>query len=148
MGIKRLKALFLMIRAVATKLSLTPRLLQRGYARVRTVEVSTGFDDAWRNMNETQKAKTIADYSAYESQDWHTLTLEQKRASILHSPIPHLTLVYTISYGPPEINDPYEGYKVFGGVLAICALGISVFAFARSKGTHHHDVIPSYNTIF
>lgn len=42
-------------------------------------------------------------------------------------------LVYTIAYGPPEVVDPYEGYKVFGGVMAVMAGGIGVFVFARYK---------------
>lgn len=54
---------------------------RRGLAKLRTTEVTTGFDIAWRNMNDAQKSKVAKEYSAYEAQDWHALTLEQKRAS-------------------------------------------------------------------
>lgn len=54
----------------------------RSYAKVRTTEVVTGFDAAWRAMGKEERDKIIKEYAAYEAQDWHSLSLEQKRASI------------------------------------------------------------------
>lgn len=63
--------------------SITTGASRRHYSKVRTTEVTTGFDKAWRTMGEEQKAQVIKEYSALEAQDWHTLTVDQKRASTL-----------------------------------------------------------------
>ena len=58
---------------------------QRCYSKGKFREVTTGFDLAWNKMNKEQKDKVIKEYAVLESQDWHNLSLEQKRASILVS---------------------------------------------------------------
>ena len=63
--------------------SLALRFGRRAYAKICTKEVVTGFDTAWRGMSKEERDRTIKDYAVYESQDWHTLSLEQKRASNL-----------------------------------------------------------------
>ena len=61
---------------------LGPAARRHGYAsRVRTTEVATGFDATWRTLDGAQRAQLAKEYAAYEAQDWHQLTLEQKRAS-------------------------------------------------------------------
>lgn len=59
-----------------------------GYAsRVRTTEVATGFDATWRTLDSAQRAQLAKEYAVYEAQDWHLLTLEQKRASTTAPPV-------------------------------------------------------------
>lgn len=56
----------------------------RGLAFARKgklVEVANGFEETWQKLSEADKAPLIKEYSALETQDWHTLTLEQKRNS-------------------------------------------------------------------
>lgn len=73
--------------------SLALRFGRRTYAKICTKEVVTGFDMAWRGMGKEERDKTIKDYAVYESQDWHTLSLEQKRASTL----------FKLSFADPEL---------------------------------------------
>lgn len=56
------------------------RAAGRAYSRTAGAEVETGFDVAWGGMREEERARLAHDYAAYEAQDWHALTLEQKRA--------------------------------------------------------------------
>lgn len=50
-------------------------------------EVETGFDVAWRTMSHEERLKLIEQYERVEKQDWHNLTLEQKRARTLRNPL-------------------------------------------------------------
>lgn len=48
--------------------------------------------------------------------------------------LPFTLIVYTIAYGAPAEVDPYEGWKVFGGTVAVLAFGTGLFALVRSGG--------------
>ncbi|PJF16458.1 hypothetical protein PSACC_03728 [Paramicrosporidium saccamoebae] len=57
------------------------RPLLHQYSKLRTTEIVTGFDKAWSTMKDEQKAQVIKEYAALEAGDWHTLTIDQKRAT-------------------------------------------------------------------
>lgn len=52
------------------------------YSIIPKMERDNGFDIAWREMPEEQKEVLMKQYAQLERQDWRTLNLEQKRASI------------------------------------------------------------------
>ena len=112
------------------------------YAKSSRLEIANGFEKNWRTMSDVQKAPIIKEYTALEAEDWHTLSLEQKRASTVRLIINNLFLVYTIAYGPPPVVDPYHTRKVVGGVVAVLAAALGLFALVRAGGmatiiTHH-----------
>ena len=105
-----------------------------GYAKSSRLEIANGFEKSWRTMSDAQKAPIIKEYTALEAEDWHTLSLEQKRASTARPMINNLLLVYTIAYGPPPVVDPYHNRKVVGGVVAVLAVALGLFALVRAGG--------------
>lgn len=50
-------------------------------------EVVTAFDLKWPTLSEEEKKSLIKHYADVEKRDWHTLTVDEKRAS-MHSTTP------------------------------------------------------------
>lgn len=59
--------------------SLSPSALS--YSTRRSLDVANGFEVRWRALTDAQREAASKEYAALEAQDWHTLSLEQKRAS-------------------------------------------------------------------
>lgn len=72
-----------MLRAPLLAHSMTPSspLSSSSLPARRSLDVANGFEVRWRTLTDAQRESISREYAPLEAQDWHTLSLEQKRAS-------------------------------------------------------------------
>lgn len=97
------------------------RFFRLGLNRPSTY-VETEFDKKWKKLSSEEQDALAKDFLPLQSQDWKTLTMEQKKN------------LYTIAFGVPEIRDPNEKWKVFAGTLAAIGVGLGAFYIVRLFG--------------
>ena len=94
--------------------------------------VETEFEKKWRTMSEQEQNAIEETFQELERGDWRHLTKDQIR----NSKTTFWKIVYTIYYGVPDVKDPYEGRKLFVGVLGTMTLAYGIFKLVRSYGEH------------
>lgn len=118
------------------------------YISTKGQTVVTTFDKFWKPLPAERKHQINEEYRPLNERDWRELTLDQKRAckqafllKNLNCTFHFCTLfvmaccaVYSIAYGSPYLKDPYEGAKVFAGVVATITAAAITYAIVRSFG--------------